>query len=124
METSTTPNEKSGPSPLVLADRLTPWWMKHIKKFDGLEIWPCKIIDITGQLPGTAVMCKPKVTIHWTVYGHYRSDGGDSNLKALDYFSTEAAAKEFRDQLLIVYPHLAGNRPQSQQDKSPPTLTP
>jgi hypothetical protein len=111
-------------SPLILAAQLTPWWMSYIKQFDGLEIWPCKTIDITGQGRMTAVLCKPKVATHWTVYGHCRSDNGGSNLRPIDCFSTEDAAKEFRDRLLKTYPHLAGDRPQSQQNISPTTLTP
>jgi hypothetical protein len=98
-------------SPLIAAQRLTPQWLEHIHDFDGLQIWPCKHIDIGGR--EHSVMCKWEEASHWTLYAH-QSDGtdeGKGTLKALESFWTKSEARELGEKLKYLFPKLRGERP-------------
>ena len=108
---------ENGVSPLVVANRLTPLWMRRIKEFDNVEIWPCKTIDINGR--DNTVMCKREEATLWVVYGHKSAkevpSGG--SLEPLNQFFAEGEAERFCNRLRAAYPHLNKDRP-------PPRSTP
>lgn len=92
-------------SPIELAKALTPWWMTHIREFDGLEIAPCKTYDGDESYGTFQEQCEPHEADCWTVFGHYKTGGIDDFAD----FKTEAEAQQFHDKLLQTYPHLSGN---------------
>jgi hypothetical protein len=92
-------------SPIDAAYALTPHWMLNIRAFDALEIHPCAVVghDSTGA-EILAPCDDPLEARVWTVYGHYRTGGTDD----FSDFATEGEAIAFHDQLISIYPHLAG----------------
>ncbi|MDR3423954.1 MAG: hypothetical protein P4M13_02590 [Alphaproteobacteria bacterium] len=115
-------HDKNEPSPLDLAKSLTPWGMKWINEFNGLEIHPCQVI---GSLNGEQIArpCAPEQASFWTVYGHYKPDSLSSGIEALEDCPTESAAQKACDGFLKCYPHLSSDRPslrQAVQDKLTP----
>jgi hypothetical protein len=91
-------------SPLDLAKSLTPDWMLNIRSFDALEIHPCAVIDRLSDGREIVEPCAPENADFWTVYGHYRTGG----VNAFEDFAAEAEAIAFHDELIAIYPHLAG----------------
>jgi hypothetical protein len=93
-----------GNSPIDAAKALTPDWMQNIHSFDALEIHPCAVVGHDSMGGDIVEQCEPEDAHFWTVFGHYRSGGVDD----FRDFASEAEATAFHDQLIAIYPHLAG----------------
>lgn len=102
------------PSPVELAQALTPRWMMEILDCDGLEIHPVRDLFWNDDEEGTrpfqgdphrktcCEVCQPEKAHFWSVYGHCRTGG----VECFDDFPTEAEARRFAEWLLAAYPHL------------------
>lgn len=93
-------NRKSNPVPQIVM----PSWLLRIWEFDGLEIHPCAVVGFGGMHDEIVEICHPEEADFWTVFGHYRRGGIDD----FRDFGTEAEAQAFHDELISVFPHLAG----------------
>jgi hypothetical protein len=88
-------------NPIEHAKALTPFWMRDIQQFDGLEIHPCRIERTEDG--GTFIeQCAPEDAEFWSVYGHCRSGG----VLCFEDFPTETEAHAFAKRLLDAWPHL------------------
>jgi hypothetical protein len=88
-------------NPIEQAKALTPFWMRDIHQFDGLEIHPCRTEHAQG---GTSFIeqCEPETAEFWSVYGHCRSGG----VLCFEDFPTKEQAHAFATRLLDAWPHL------------------
>lgn len=101
-------------NPIELTNAATPWWMKEIKTFDGLEIHPVRDHNWDDDAMGVHPFhipdghetccepCQPGEEHFWSVYGHL-TEGG---ILCIEDFPTETEARAFAAQLLTTYPHL------------------
>ena len=101
-------------SPIDMANAATPWWMKEIHTFDGLEIHPVRDHNWDDDTMGIRPFhvpdyhetccepCQPGEEHFWSVYGHL-TEGG---ILCIEDFVSEAEARAFSAQLLDAYPHL------------------
>ena len=88
-------------NPIEHAKALTPFWMRDIQQFDGLEIHPCR--TEWAEDGGTFIeQCEPGAAEFWSVYGHCRSGG----VLCFEDFPTSTQARAFADRLLTAWPHL------------------
>ena len=88
-------------NPIEHAKALTPFWMRDIHQFDGLEIHPCRTERVED---GRTFIepCEPETAEFWSVYGHCRTGG----VLCFEDFPTEAEAHAFAKRLLDAWPHL------------------
>ena len=96
-------------NPITAAKAATPWWMKDIRHFDGLEIHPVRDISRDEPYAGTIPQdqtwcepCEPGAAEFWSVYGHYTTGG----IACFEDLPSEEEAQDFADTLLKAYPHL------------------
>ena len=90
-------------SPTTTAFALSPWWMNAIRDFDAIAVLPCReFMDSEGFVEWER--CSPQAADFWSVFGHYRVEGG---IDWLEDFPTEAEAEAFANKLRQVYPHLS-----------------
>jgi len=88
-------------NPIERAKALTPFWMRDIQQFDGLEIHPCRTEHAPAG-PSFIEPCDPETAEFWSVYGHCRSGG----VLCFEDFPTETEAHAFAKRLLDAWPHL------------------
>ena len=87
--------------PIEHAKALTPFWMRNIHQFDGLEIHPCRTERAEDGTPFIE-QCAPEDAEFWSVYGHYKTGG----VSCFEDFPTKAQARAFAARLLEAWPHL------------------
>ena len=110
------------PSPIALAQALTPSWMMLIHDYVGLEVHPCIVVGYSQNTP-ILMPCAPQEASFWTVFGKYQVKGRSGGLDAFDNFPTEAEAREFHDKLISIFPHLdKDSRPLPRQSNAPFSL--
>lgn len=88
-------------NPIEAAKAMTPFWMRDIHQFDGLEIHPCRTESGEGA-SSFEEQCAPHEAELWSVFGHCK-DGG---VCCFEDFGSVAEARAFADELLAVWPHL------------------
>ena len=99
---------RNTPSPIALARSITPLWMEQIKKFDGLEVHPSKVIGKTVSGEPIIWPCEPEAASFWATFGRYKEEQGSRSFEFFEKFQTEIEAQIFCDRLQSVYPHLNG----------------
>jgi hypothetical protein len=87
-------------NPIEHAKALTPFWMRDIHQFDGLEIHPCRAESVEKGTPFIE-QCTPESAEFWSVYGHYKTGG----VSCFEDFPTKAQARAFAARLLEAWPH-------------------
>ena len=88
-------------NPIEQANALTPFWMRDIQQFGGLEIHPCRT-EHAEEGRTFIEQCAPESAEFWSVYGHCRTGG----VLCFEDFPTKAQAHAFADRLLEAWPHL------------------
>ena len=101
-------------SPIKQAHSLTPFWLKEIHRYDGLEVHPVRNMRWDDATQGTRpfhssddneTWCEPcdRAEAHfWSVYGHLKEGG----IECFEDFPTQTLARVSADQLLEIFPHL------------------
>ena len=88
-------------SPLDKANAPTPFWLKNIHDYDGLEIHPvCTIKEQDGTT--FEEICEPEEADMWSVYGHLKTGG----IECFEDFTSLDIAEVFAETLHAAYPHL------------------